>query len=856
MHQFCHRAGYAHRCLFESLDCRVHLSGGPSVSGWSFDPTVAAAITVAFAAAIDPSTLAAGDLQILNRSSGETFAALDATTRDADTAAVFALPPGLPRGGYRFALPAGSVADAAGNPLSSDAVLQGSGVFILPGDANRDRAVDVADLGVLASHWQQTGRTFAQGDFDYDGAVDVADLGVLSSNWQAAIGGASISGGDWPSDGAATAQSTGLSLLSGAWAHVASTDLPPSSASTGHIALPEGVGGALRIDPVDGTGQPFAGAYVDHTINVWLRAQRGAACPPDGVSGTLLNIDSGGTDYRLSGFVRNNGDCDGILLLSNSFFGGTSDRVATASGAPATVLFDRWFRLSLHILRHPTAGRIELFVNGAMIAVHTGDTESTMALPDLRAGLRLGLPAWAGVSWQVAPAIESFAGEDFTIRPDFALNQAEPDAAVAQAHPMRFFGRLNGGFWRRESGDAGVAVLPYSTGGTNPFRSRAVLTGPPGASAALRTIDALGAPPSRWDGWSTIVFPMLYVPTGGRLDVRLDAAAGGGSVAHLTIRDGAMHAPAGLAAPWDHADRYALAIHLHESGQSTFTLLNLSDDFTQQTGWGGALAPGVEGGPRPILDLGPARFDATLGVGGVELDGVWVFREWSIAGLDSMTTAPAFGVAPAYQVSVNNVSGHFPAGRDSELVPGGAYPLAGAGLPRVAFNVTMGRAGRRRRDWITSIGQHVHATLRATRLYNIDGGSVNDINGIDDANPISSPVLQQLQVDLAQTIQWLTANGNGVVVSTMMRRELAMTPSENLGIDLFNDFARGIVPALQVGGLVQFTDPAAAYPDHRVLFRPNDVHFLDALEPRYAAIFAAGIGAPSVARLVLSGLAR
>jgi hypothetical protein len=45
---------------------------------------------------------------------------------------------------------------------------------------------DVADLGIRASNWQQTGRTFSQGNFDYspDGLVDVADLGILASQWQ------------------------------------------------------------------------------------------------------------------------------------------------------------------------------------------------------------------------------------------------------------------------------------------------------------------------------------------------------------------------------------------------------------------------------------------------------------------------------------------------------------------------------------------------------------------------------------------------------------------------------------------------------------------------------------------------
>ncbi len=52
------------------------------------------------------------------------------------------------------------------------------------GDANRDRTVDISDLGILATNWQGSGKTFVQGDFNYDGIVDISDLGILATNWQ------------------------------------------------------------------------------------------------------------------------------------------------------------------------------------------------------------------------------------------------------------------------------------------------------------------------------------------------------------------------------------------------------------------------------------------------------------------------------------------------------------------------------------------------------------------------------------------------------------------------------------------------------------------------------------------------
>jgi uncharacterized membrane protein len=55
----------------------------------------------------------------------------------------------------------------------------------LPGDANRDGVVNIADLGILAANWQQQGRFWDDGDFNRDGTVNIADLGILAANWQA-----------------------------------------------------------------------------------------------------------------------------------------------------------------------------------------------------------------------------------------------------------------------------------------------------------------------------------------------------------------------------------------------------------------------------------------------------------------------------------------------------------------------------------------------------------------------------------------------------------------------------------------------------------------------------------------------
>jgi hypothetical protein len=75
-----------------------------------------------------------------------------------------------------------------------------------PGDATKDRQVNVDDLGILASNYDGSGKVWAQADFTRDGIVNVDDLGILASNY------------DWVGPGAAgvPAPATILALTWGA----------------------------------------------------------------------------------------------------------------------------------------------------------------------------------------------------------------------------------------------------------------------------------------------------------------------------------------------------------------------------------------------------------------------------------------------------------------------------------------------------------------------------------------------------------------------------------------------------------------------------------------------------------------
>ncbi len=50
----------------------------------------------------------------------------------------------------------------------------------IPGDANADGTVDIADLGIVGANFGQTNVKVSHGDFNGDGNVDVADLGIVA----------------------------------------------------------------------------------------------------------------------------------------------------------------------------------------------------------------------------------------------------------------------------------------------------------------------------------------------------------------------------------------------------------------------------------------------------------------------------------------------------------------------------------------------------------------------------------------------------------------------------------------------------------------------------------------------------
>ncbi|HEX3356897.1 MAG TPA: dockerin type I domain-containing protein [Tepidisphaeraceae bacterium] len=128
-------------------------------------------------------TIAASDL-VLTRSDGEAVPAVQSVQWDSSTkTATFFLSPGEPASGvYHATLPAYSVNTASGQTLNVDFTFLYS---FLPGDANSDGIVNMADFNLLASHFNQSGQTWSTGDFNYDNVVNLLDLNALATNFGA-----------------------------------------------------------------------------------------------------------------------------------------------------------------------------------------------------------------------------------------------------------------------------------------------------------------------------------------------------------------------------------------------------------------------------------------------------------------------------------------------------------------------------------------------------------------------------------------------------------------------------------------------------------------------------------------------
>jgi probable HAF family extracellular repeat protein len=85
---------------------------------------------------------------------------------------------------------------------------------LLPGDANGDGVVDIADLSIVLANYDKSGMGWNQGDFDGNGTVDIADLSKILANYDKSLGAAATGLNVVPEPGMLTLVTVGLVGLS------------------------------------------------------------------------------------------------------------------------------------------------------------------------------------------------------------------------------------------------------------------------------------------------------------------------------------------------------------------------------------------------------------------------------------------------------------------------------------------------------------------------------------------------------------------------------------------------------------------------------------------------------------------
>jgi GH25 family lysozyme M1 (1,4-beta-N-acetylmuramidase) len=156
-------------------------------SGFIFDsgPTTKQTLQFNFNMNVSAS-LASPDLTLVNTTTGQTIPPANYTVTYDETLqrASFTFPSytygALPDGIYTATLSGNGISDIAGTTMASN---YNQTFFVLAGDANRDRKVDLTDFTILASNFNQSSKTFSQGDFNYDGTVGLTDFTILASKF-------------------------------------------------------------------------------------------------------------------------------------------------------------------------------------------------------------------------------------------------------------------------------------------------------------------------------------------------------------------------------------------------------------------------------------------------------------------------------------------------------------------------------------------------------------------------------------------------------------------------------------------------------------------------------------------------
>jgi hypothetical protein len=639
----------------------------------------------------------------------------------------------------------------------------------------------------------------------------------------------SITGASWPTSGPATPGSTGLNqFAAGTWTHVGSTDVPPGSSATGYIETSAGSLGYFRIDD---TSAPLNGSD-DYWVRFWVYPERVTTQPlAANQSPNIIHDVHDGSDKLLSWlFLVDNPSASSangtqaITVLVSSFIGGTTSHLDSLGGGigPGVIPLDAWTELTFHVSLNASDARYGLYINRVLVGEVSGLDTTSIGLEALRSNWNLGLGNWSGLKFRITGPIESWGGTDIPMRPLYSL---EPPNSYRTKKFAHHFARTkySQGLMFTYAGPATMTPLVYASGGINPERRRIIVTGTGGERAKIMTIDGIGLLPFNEENWATVFFTDFYLPgTGTTCDFILRNTADTADVIRLTydgtdLKQGSRVLKANLAK----SSRWKLAVHLHKSGEATYSLIDETvGPWTTQAYFSGTLANWI---PQAI---GKAGFDAVYGNATFELGAISVHRWLELSGFDSLSTAAILALSPEAQ-GPNNVGGQFAQQGDQDLIPNmwrRRPEWVSRGYGRRGIDANIGRSGLSRASWNTYVGSGM-SYARGIILWNIDGGSINDVGSGAASQAAADAKAATLIAELDRTIGLVLPHGNRMLLSTMIRREQGTYNIYDLSvIDQFNTAVQA--RALTYVGSVFFCDPANAIQPNRSLFSAgDDVHF-------------------------------
>lgn len=639
-----------------------------------------------------------------------------------------------------------------------------------------------------------------------------------------------ITGASWPASGPATPESTGLDrFAAGTWTHVGSTDVPPGSSATGYIETSEGAAAYFRVD---NASAPFNGSN-DYWVRFWVYPERVTAQPlaAQQSSNIIHNFHDGGADKLRSWLFLMNAPftpyaygTPGIGVLVSSYMGGTTSHLDSMGGGagPGVIPLDAWTELTLHVSLNASDARYGLYVNRVLVGEVSGVDTTAVNLASLRSNWDMGFGHWSGLKFRISGPIESWSGTNVPMRPLYSL---EPSNSYRTKKFAHHFARTNysHGLMFTYAGTATMTPTAYASGGINPQRRRIVVSGTAGQNAEIMTIDDIGVLPFNEEGWATVFFTDFYLPgTGTTCDIILRNAADTADVIRLTydgqdLKQGSRVLKPGLAK----TSRWKLAVHLHQGGEATYSLIDeTSGPWTTQTYFSGPLANWT---PQAV---GKGGFEAVYGDRPFELGAISVHRWLELAGFDSLSTAAILALSPEAQ-GPNNVGGQFAQQGDQDLIPNmwrRRPDWVARGYGRRGIDVNIGRSGLSRASWNTYVGAGM-TYARGIILWNIDGGSINDVGSGAANQAAADATAATLIAELDETMALVLHHGNRMLLSTMIRREQGTYNIYDLSVvDQFNSAVRAKAAADREH--LFLADVANEIQSHRDLFAPgDDVHF-------------------------------